>query len=897
MSNCYKSVICFAGKLLCSTYNADPSGASIFVDLYHPSAINRMQAVENLVNMNKLSTMPFSDDKKNLIVAGIAQRLTDVSPEVVNEVMKFKTEDLIKIVGEQNLIKKLKIIIGDPFMMQMEWQNPISSAIKHITSKHLLSNDNEIEIFLAIWPYMFPLNGIVLPHMKTIMKSNIAGRFPIIKQLQDLKFKDNIDKMECVNERLEKAFEKSTKIREIVQFVKTIPDAEMTQLSAFHIINLLTHSMPKKSDHNLSNGVFDIVTKLSVQFEPMHIDIDQYARDSYSKNQPKSLPFQLIINCMQSIIEKTNFSAIFENVIDFTISSDVLILMLKLHGKLCNGIFSRSKRASVSYKKAMSQFIRRTIPNIDQQLAFFSNFFINHCIDQQETSLRIDPKLQFYSMRLFNELLTPMDSLNEIPMEVFIRIISGLTSPFQAVRVLTCNTIGELYRLLDKSSKCSRLLGALLNEKEKISLNEGELYLFLFNTKHQRTQLFEFIQRSECSMILKATLLNMLKLVHDEKHDTKYLDIAVDVALNILNKVDCSKPTILKLHESIVIYETIVRFESIDTISSTSTPGNCKTFFEKVLQQSNVYVQTDNKAESISVVAMNLNVFTYFKKFHINQQKFIIDSIVKSATFSKCNNVRSQASKFFRKSIELDAITELDILTEMVQVTSINTVQKEQPEYLPPELLHTSQWKCGVTLLEFLQKKQKKRLKNPLVLMRQLFSVLHQCLSFDDQSQVEYTKQLALTDILNCCDSMSSTGPFKESDFKIDLVIQCVRGTQNPQTHHHALQLLTKLATMIPESVLHHILEIFMFVGSTVVRTDDAYTYQLISNIIKSVVPILKQNNINQVLKVFSDILVDVPNHRLSTLYEDVLTTLGPKKILWKFFAILFETDVRQLDE
>lgn len=882
---------------MCSTYNADPSGASIFVDLYHPSAINRMQAVENLVNMNKLSTMPFSDDKKNLIVVGIAQRLTDVSPEVVNEVMKFKTEDLIKIVGEQNLIKKLKIIIGDQFMMQKQWQNPISSAIKHITSKHLLSNDNEIEIFLAIWPYMFPLNNIVLPHMKTIMKSNIAGRFPIIKQLQDIKFQDNID-MECVNERLEKAFEKSKKIHEIVQFVKTIPDAEMTQLSAFHIINLLTHSLPKKSDHNLSNGVFDIVTKLSVQFEPMHIDIDQYARDSYSKNQPKSLPFQLIINCMQSIIEKTNFSAIFENVIDFTVSSDVLILMLKLHGKLCNGIFSKSKRASVSYKKAMSQFIRRIIPNSDQQLAFFSNFFINHCIDEREklsNSLRIDPKLQFQSMRLFNELLKPMDSLNEITMEVFIRIISGLTSPFDAVRVLTCDTIDELYRLLDKSSQYSRFLGSLLDERVKVSLDSEELSVFLFNTKHQRTQLFEFIQRPESTMIVKATLMNMLKLVHD-KHETKYLDIVVDVALNILNKVDCSKPVILNLHESIVIYETIIRFNA-NNISSISTPGNCKTFFEKVLQQSNVYVQTDNKAESISVVAMNLNVFTDFKKFHINQQKFIIDSIVKSATFSKCNNVRSQASKFFRKSIELDAITELDILTEMVQVTSINTTQKEQPEYLPQELLQTSQWKCGVTLLEFLQKKQKQRLKNPLVLMRQLFSVLHKCLSFDDQSQVEYAKQLVLTDILNCCDSMSSTGPFQERDFKIELVIQCVRGTQNPQTHHHALQLLTKLATMTPESVLLHILEIFMFVGSTVVRTDDAYTYQLISNIVKSVVPILKQNNINQVLKVFSDILVDVPNHRLSTLYEDVLTTLGPKEILWKFFAILFETDVRKLDE
>lgn len=202
-------------------------------------------------------------------------------------------------------------------------------------------------------------------------------------------------------------------------------------------------------------------------------------------------------------------------------------------------------------------------------------------------------------------------------------------------------------------------------------------------------------------------------------------------------------------------------------------------------------------------------------------------------------------------------------------------------------MLQTSEWKCGVTLLEFVTEK---RLTNPLDLMRQLFPILEKSLCFDDQSLVEYTKQLLLLCILKCCDSMSPVGPFIETDFKVDLIVLCVRGTQNPQTHHHALQLLTKLSKMVPDAVLNHILEIFTFMGDSIVRRDDAYVYQLISNIVKSAVPTLKQKNIVQVLKEFSMIVTDVPAHRRSTLYQDLLNTLDPKKTLWIFLACGLES-------
>lgn len=877
---------------MCGTYNADPSNANIFVDLHHPSAENRIQAVKRLVETNKLSTMPYSDDKKNLLVAGIALRLSDDSPKVVDGVLKFDTEYLIKIIGKQNLIKKLKFIIGDQFMAQKQWQNAINSAIRHITSEHLLSDDNEVEVFLAIWPYMFPINDKSSHHSEAIVESDISSRFPIIKKLKDAQLKDSKKHpMENINKRLKNGFDKA-KIGAIVQFVKSIPDAEMTHLMAFHVINLFTYSLPQNSDHKLSNDVLDLLTKFADKFFWKHADIVQYAQDLYSRNRLEKLPIQLLLNCIHAIIEKTDFSTVSNsNVIDFTVNSDELSLMLNLHRNLCNGLFSHSTKTSGLYNKAMSEFIRKVLPTIGKQLDFFSNFFIYHYINQLELpgSLQIKAELQLRSMRLFNELLRHTDEVKEITMEVFIRIISGLTSPFDAVRELTSETIAMLNGLLHKSSRYSKFFGLLVNDIETLKMNPEQLSIFLFTTKQNRTELFEFIQRPASTTILKATLFDMLKLVGDGKRDSTYLNITVDVALEILRKVDYSQRVILNPHESTVVYHAINRFDSESIATILTAQNNCRTFFEIVLEQSNVFIDMNNKIRSVAEVAMALKKFK-LSRFPTNLQQFFINSIVKSATFSKTDNVRSRARHFFKKYIEFDGKMELDILTGMVNVTSMNTAKKDQTKCLSQELLRTSEWKCGLTLLEFMQKKQ---LKNPRELMRQLLPVLKKCLDFDDQSMVEYTKQLLLIDILNCCELMPTTGPFVESDFRIELVIQCVSGTHNPSTHHHALELLARLAKMIPETVLHDITQIFTFIGNAVVKRDDDYIYQPISKIIKSIVPILKQNNIIHVLEVFSgNVIFDTPNHRRSALYEDLLKTLDPKKYLWVFLAIFFKADL-----
>ena len=66
------------------------------------------------------------------------------------------------------------------------------------------------------------------------------------------------------------------------------------------------------------------------------------------------------------------------------------------------------------------------------------------------------------------------------------------------------------------------------------------------------------------------------------------------------------------------------------------------------------------------------------------------------------------------------------------------------------------------------------------------------------------------------------------SEFKTGGIVQCIRVSNNPQTHHQALLLLSLAAQLFPSQVLHNIMEIFTFMGTSVLRQDDAYSFQVI---------------------------------------------------------------------
>lgn len=67
---------------------------------------------------------------------------------------------------------------------------------------------------------------------------------------------------------------------------------------------------------------------------------------------------------------------------------------------------------------------------------------------------------------------------------------------------------------------------------------------------------------------------------------------------------------------------------------------------------------------------------------------------------------------------------------------------------------------------------------------------------------MEYTQQLVLSSLLHICEHIDTTNRsiLNEQVWHVDLIVDCIRVSHNPQTHHHALLALTHIAKLIPVS-------------------------------------------------------------------------------------------------
>ncbi|XP_056153009.1 HEAT repeat-containing protein 1 [Lampris incognitus] len=223
-------------------------------------------------------------------------------------------------------------------------------------------------------------------------------------------------------------------------------------------------------------------------------------------------------------------------------------------------------------------------------------------------------------------------------------------------------------------------------------------------------------------------------------------------------------------------------------------------------------------------------------------------------------------------------------------------------------------WQRVTLILELLQ--HKKKLKRAQLLVPPLFALLARSLEpcAIEQGNMEYTKQLLLSCLLNVCQKLSPNGGpiapdiLDEDKFNVELVVQCVRVSDMPQTHHHALLLLGTVASIFPEKVLHNIMPIFTFMGANIMRLDDAYSFQVINKTVQTVIPALIKTHegsedkssshmeavVTQIMHVFVDAVPHMPEHRRPAILSQLMNTLGPGRFLWVLMLLQFKQHATQ---
>ncbi|KAI0128707.1 BP28CT domain-containing protein [Xylariales sp. AK1849] len=132
-----------------------------------------------------------------------------------------------------------------------------------------------------------------------------------------------------------------------------------------------------------------------------------------------------------------------------------------------------------------------------------------------------------------------------------------------------------------------------------------------------------------------------------------------------------------------------------------------------------------------------------------------------------------------------------------------------------------------------------------------------------------------------------------------DLLVNCIQKSSSPAVQNTALLLVASLASVAPDLVLHSVMPIFTFMGSSVLRQSDDYSAHVINQTVKEVVPPLIQSlrkgkkspvaGASELLLSFVTAFEHIPSHRRLGLFVSLLETLGPDDFLFALLAMLVD--------
>jgi len=99
-----------------------------------------------------------------------------------------------------------------------------------------------------------------------------------------------------------------------------------------------------------------------------------------------------------------------------------------------------------------------------------------------------------------------------------------------------------------------------------------------------------------------------------------------------------------------------------------------------------------------------------------------------------------------------------------------------------------------------------------------------------------------------------------------------------------------------PEKVLHGIMPVFTFMSTGILRQDDVFSFNVIEQTLKHVVPAVMAASpeevfprIRGIIEVFVDCMAHIPAHRRLPLFADLLATVGPADFLHVFILLLLK--------
>lgn len=895
-------------------------GAYLFENLNNVNPLLRAEAVEYIGKEFKR----LKKESKEFVKDALLDRLHDYSKVVVTAVLNIPTADLNEVFDDADLTVAL-ISMLEQEKCRPGWEPIIPIGIKKLCELDALPvNQGTI---LALTPYLFPFDETSAKLTWQILTSRWGKRFELTKHL-DLResYSDNhgVLKQMVYNELF---------VKRSIKFDFLDP----LQLNKRNILEISMYLLLKSCSFE-TMPVQDFTDVLGLILEPIQgREIVPVTKgESFSEEMIPSfikmsredkIVFEVMEYIFSRMIEGMQIKILSKPWCDVCKDADT-ILIRRLYEIFITGCSLEGY--SQNYSTLLQKLLDKSFSDAKEKFEFIVNFGCGHILYANDPNDVINPELQLKSLKLiytFIEMQQNEKWLYDSDV-IMLMIIFNLNNPISVIRSYTVEMIELL--LKNKSNKNQiyvQLMKGLFEYREELVMDSEQISQVLDTLL---TNSADKVFRKKCvekllGIVVKDTPAHvsseLLKIMANI--NTVQAFAIIIPSFNMfelilkLNK-DNLKFT-LDIYESKIFRNICSRINSV-TISTLTKQTVWDPMAFALREYRECIMEEDQTFRSPSVLIMKQLDEEVFKKVPEEKTRDLVHLIAAAGAFSNNPLISSAASKVMRK-IHLNFTDFQPILEKMLNVADpAAATQKKKTasiSMISYQLTETDEWRLGVTMLEYVQNKKKMTVDNSFV--STLFQILNKCLRFEEQSYVEYPKQLVLSSLFYYCKKFVDDDDKDQlmnlkSIFDIELVVQCIRGTQNPQTHHHALILLSHAAYMLPEQVLHHTMEIFTFMGSSVLRHDDAYSFQIIIKIIETLIPILVkldrpveeysekelqqlQKRVVPVLRIFADVVLHVPEHRRLPLYKKLMETIGPNQFLWTFLALLLETHVAHFNE
>ncbi|XP_014287034.1 HEAT repeat-containing protein 1 [Halyomorpha halys] len=862
----------------------------LFLKLVHPNEDVRLQAIKHIGKH-------FEPDQLAWLSQTLLDRLKDDSPKVVRQFLRLPAP-IITTLPNDILVNNLLLVIAkfsltdEPIVLQA-----ITILINNTTKEH------EVIVLIAILPFI-----ISAMHKSDVIENAPSDRLEFLSILKSCAAQETNAAV-----ILWKTFAVLSVIPPVEVLISTFKGSKyLMEHSTFWFSSALLVGS-KIRDHpsqDIADQVMNFLTEF-LHFPELDTienldEIDENTLQSCFESSIKGkLPIQGALYCLSNLskcIPPHSFTR--KPWVDPKNKSNAFTL--SVYKVLHEGCNSNSKAVRVAFSQVQTSFFNTHFPDTEFQILFLLNVVIldpgvtgkslNVVIKMLNNDSSLIPSILKEHCLIVPSLLILLGASEETIRSKTLKILAILTDSLSTgfYRPLVEELVNHSTELLLDNEQIQIFAYKQLSpSKEVKSLLKDEIAVSMGNVLQH---LISVITNSSNPLYVKAKILRILELVHSKEIFLELLPMAIQ-SLGTSGELDED--------ESYIVTSIFKRLNH--SISDVFKEEKFWNSLKIALQDSkSIVLNEDSKVICPAALILNQITKELFDKLHDSLQEKVVSLIMEKITDVENVQVINAAALFFKR-ISLDSKILLSLFTPMLNVfvpyspSSLRARTRKSNSCLPSlETLETNEWKRGVCLLEFVQ--NKKKLSNVSLLLPVLFNLLKKCLQFEQQAPVEYVKQLLLSSILHVCQKLSDgeTLLVPLEALQVDVVVECVRASHNPQTHHHALLALSYIAHLLPDQVLHNMMAIFTFIGSSVIRLDDAYSFQLISKIIETIIPILVKSQkgaaledaVTVVLRVFVAAILDLPEHRRIPLFKKLMMTLNEGEFLWIFLCLVFEKHV-----